>query len=467
MKINILTVLLYLSGLIITGCGNNQPKDGTNENTKDSTSTVETHSTFDATQNIAPEWSKDAVIYEVNMRQFTKEGTIRAFMEHLPRLQELGVDILWLMPMHPISEKNRKGTLGSYYAVQDYQKINPEFGTDEDFKALVDKAHEMGFKIILDWVANHTGWDHWAIEKHPEWYTKDSTGNMQPPVADWTDVADLNYDNPAMRQYMIESLEYWVKNFGVDGYRCDVAGMVPVDFWNDARIALEKINPNVFMLAEAEERKLHDKAFHMGYAWHFHHIMNQIAKGEMGAKEVKEYFEKAKEEYPNNIYRMYFTSNHDENTWNGTVFERMPNSYEMFAAMSFITPGMPLIYSGQEAGLDKRLAFFDKDEIQWKEHQMGNFYKKLIQLKTDNPALWNGNYGGDFNLEVSAYEDMLIMTRTKGDNVVIGYFNITDKQAQIPNNDPTGFVDFGTNEQPENTKNLTLAPWEYRIWVKK
>jgi glycosidase len=238
-----------------------------------------------------PEWSHDAVIYEVNVRQYTPEGTFDAFSKHLPRLQELGVKVLWFMPIHPISVKNRKGSLGSYYAVQDYKKVNPEFGTFDDFKKLVEQAHDMGFKVILDWVANHTGWDGTWISNHPEWYNRDSLGQIIPPVADWSDVADLNYNMSEMRAAMIDALKFWVAEANIDGYRCDVAGMVPVDFWEEARAELDKIKP-VFMLAEDEsESELLVNAFNANYGWELHHIMNMGAKGEAGVPEVKAYFE--------------------------------------------------------------------------------------------------------------------------------------------------------------------------------
>jgi glycosidase len=221
------------------------------------------------------EWTKNANIYEVNIRQYTPEGTFNAFAQHLTRLKGMGVDILWFMPINPISEKNRKGPLGSYYAVADYQKVNPEFGNLDDFKNLVNQAHELGMKVIVDWVANHTGWDNWLIEKHPDWYTHDDSGQILAPVADWTDVADLNYDNADLRKYMIESLEYWIKEADIDGYRCDVAGMVPLDFgWKPSK--LDAIKP-VFMLAEWEAPEAH-LAFDMTYGWEFHHIMNEIAQ---------------------------------------------------------------------------------------------------------------------------------------------------------------------------------------------
>lgn len=309
-----------------------------------------------------PDWAQNATIYEVNVRQYTPEGTFAAFQKHLPRLKELGVDILWLMPINPIGEKNRKGTLGSYYSVKDYKDINPEFGNKNDFKNLVDEIHKLGMYVIVDWGANHTAWDHNWVINHPEYYTKDSLGNFVPPVADWADVVDLNYDNTDLRKEMIDALCYWIKDFNIDGYRCDVAGMIPTEFWNNAREELDKIKP-VFMLAEWETPDLHEKAFEMTYAWEIHKLLNSIYKGEKSPEDLKDLIVNDKRKFQDYAYRMLFTSNHDENTWNGTEFERLGEAAEMFAALTYVIPGMPLIYNGQEAGFNKRLEFFEKDEI--------------------------------------------------------------------------------------------------------
>ncbi|MBN1926810.1 MAG: alpha-glucosidase C-terminal domain-containing protein [Prolixibacteraceae bacterium] len=380
-----------------------------------------------ASEAFFPEWSHDAVIYEVNIRQYTPEGTFKAFQQHLPRLKELGVEILWFMPIHPISEKNRKGTLGSYYAVQDYKKVNPEFGTLDDFKMLVDVCHKLGFKVLLDWVANHTGWDNVWIAEHPEWYTTDSTDAIVSPVADWSDVADLNYDKHDMRAAMIDALKYWVNEADIDGYRCDVAGMVPVGFWEDARAALDSIKP-VYMLAEDEGvKELLKKAFNMNYGWHFHHIINQIAKGEAGVKEVKDYFALVDSTYPAGSYPMQFTSNHDENSWNGTVFERLGNAAETMAALTFTIPGMPLIYTGQEAGNTKRLEFFEKDEVDWSNLEMQEFYSGLINLKQENSALWNGESGAPILfLSTSDESNLLAFSRAKDNSKVLAFFNLSE-----------------------------------------
>ena len=410
------------------------------------------------------EQSKSATIYEVNLRQYTPEGTINAFIKHIPRLKALGVDILWIMPIHPIGEKNRKGSKGSYYAVKDYKAVNPEFGTKEDFKKLVETAHENGMMLILDWVANHTAWDNPWIESNPEWYTQDSTGKIIAPVDDWTDVADLNYDNEGLRAAMTDALVYWVKEFNIDGYRCDVASMVPNDFWESARDAMEKVKP-VFMLAEAEEPKLHKKAFDANYAWELHHIMNEISKGKQNANHLRKYFKKEPTRFADSIYRMGFTSNHDENSWNGTVYERMPNSYKTFAVFTYAAPTFPLIYSGQEAGLDKRLKFFEKDTIEWKENEMAVLYKQLNDVKHKTPALWNGRYGGAIDtVKTNNSKKIFAFTRQKDDSKILAVFNFSDKEVEVQFKDfkcEKTFADIFSDKKITSKDKLKLEPWGY------
>ncbi len=411
-------------------------------------------------------WSEDANIYEVNIRQYTPEGTFSAFQKHLPRLKEMGVEILWLMPIHPIGEKNRKGELGSYYAVQDYLGINPNFGTEEDFRALVKEVHMLDMRIIIDWVANHTAWDNALIEQHPEWYTHNEEGEIIAPVEDWSDVADLNYDNPEVPNYMVEALKYWVREFNIDGYRCDVAGMVPVEFWNRARTALDSIKP-VFMLAEGNEPELHE-AFDMTYAWDLHFIFNEVAQGKKDASHIVARLQEEKEKYPEEGYRMLFTSNHDENSWKGDVYERMGEAVPTFAALTVALPGMPLIYNGQEACMDKSLAFFEKDTIMWKTCEMFDLYKQLLHLKKDNPALWNGLHGGSMELITSADDkELLIFSRTKKTNSLLAIFNLSDKQQEYTLPEELNLSGF-TNSLSERTLEKTgeLTPWEFMIFTK-
>jgi glycosidase len=421
---------------------------------------------------VNPDWSKNANIYEVNVRQYTQEGTFKAFENHLPRLKEMGVDILWFMPIHPIGEKNRKGTLGSYYSIRDYKAVNPEFGTMEDFQSLVKNAHDMGFKVILDWVANHTSWDHAWVEQHPEFYTKDSLGNMVSPY-DWSDVADLNYDVPQVWDSMSDALRFWVTEANIDGYRCDVAGMVPTGFWERVRAELDSIKP-VFMLAEAEQVDHHFKAFDMSYAWELHHLFNQIAKGEKNANDLQSYFDRMDTTYPAAAYRMVFIDNHDENSWNGTVEERLGDAAGLFAVLSYTLPGMPLIYSGQETGLAKRLEFFEKDLIDWDyDSPLMKFYTQLSALKHDNMALWNGQFGGNMTLlPTTSDEQVFAFLRERSDSRVLVISNMSDK----PIMDLTlsgdlhfsKYVNFFSGEQMDLTENtqFNLEAWGYNVFVK-
>jgi glycosidase len=420
--------------------------------------------------NSPPEWSYNKTIYEVNTRQFTSEGTFKAFEKHLPRLKELGVGILWLMPIHPIGEKNRKGTLGSYYSVKDYKAVNPEFGTLKEFKALVDKIHNMGMYVIIDWVANHTAWDNVWVEEHPDFYTRDSSGNMIPSVPDWTDVADLNYDNKELWAAMIDALKFWVEECDIDGYRCDVAGMMPVEFWIEARKELDKVKP-LFMLAEWDTPEMH-LAFNMTYDWDTHKLMNAIAKGEKTARDMINNLNDDKNSYPQKTFRMHFTSNHDENTWNGTVFERLGAAAELFAVFSFLIPDMPLIYTGQEAGLNKRLAFFDKDEVEWREHEFQKLYTHLIKLKNNNDALLNGERGGKITwLNSTDKKNILAFTRAKNKDKILAIFNFSDKEVEFEIDDKTisgTYKNYFTGNVETFTakENLKLGPWEYKVLLK-
>jgi glycosidase len=376
------------------------------------------------------EWWNNSTIYEVNLRQMTQEGTFKAFQEqHLDRLADLGVEIIWFMPLHPIGEKNRKGGLGSYYSVKDYTAVNPEHGTMEDFKALVDAAHAKGMKVIIDWVANHTAWDNVWVEAHPDWFTKDSLGNFMPPVADWSDVIDLNYDNAQMRAEMIRSMQFWLTDADIDGFRCDVAEWVPTDFWVEARAALDTVKP-VFFLAEGEKHELH-QAFHMTYSWSFHHLMNQLAKGEKGASDLPKYWASHDSVYAPKDICLQFITNHDENSWNGTAIERMGDNRKAFAVMSFTIPGMPLIYSGMEADIDKRLLFFEKDAIDWKDYPLNGFYKQLVALKTNNPCLKNGVEGGVLKFYSIGDERLIAYSRTKDEHQLVVLLNLSSENATV------------------------------------
>ena len=420
---------------------------------------------------VHPEWSRNATIYEVNIRQFTPEGTFTAFQEHIPRLKKMGVDILWLMPINPVGIKNRKGSLGSYYSVKDYKAVNPAFGTLEDFRKVVETAHQHGMKVIIDWVANHSSWDNPWITEHPEWYTKDSLGRMVSPY-DWSDVADLDYSNAGLRAAMLDALKYWMEETDIDGYRCDVAGMVPDDFWDSARAGLDKIKP-VFMLAEAEGPQFHTRAFDMTYNWELHHIMNSIAKGKKNAKSIDTLYQKLDTLYPADAYRMLFTSNHDENSWQGTEFERMGEASICMAVLTATLPGMPLVYSGQESAFNRRLKFFEKDTIDWKDYRLEPFYQKLFALKHAYQPLWNGTWGGKM-VRVNTSLDSVVFAfirEKEGDKL----FVVTNLQGQVNEVSLKGdsfagnYKEWFSEEKASFQKGavIRLKPWEYRVYIRK
>jgi cyclomaltodextrinase len=426
----------------------------------------------DTVPEYPPFWSYSTTIYEVNLRQYTKSGTIKEFMPHLERLQKMGVGLLWFMPVQPIGLKNRKGSLGSYYSISDYVGMNSEFGTMEEWQALVEKAHDLGMYVILDWVANHTAFDHPWIKDHPEYYVQDEKGVIKSPVEDWTDAADLNYNNLEMRMAMIESMKFWVRTTKIDGFRCDVAEMVPVDFWPQARAALEQVRPGLFMLAEGEKPELHKRAFDMTYTWSLFHPMNDIAAGKKNAKAIDEYLKEQKS-WPSNAFRMYFTSNHDENSWNGSNHEKMGVASRAFAVLTFGLNGMPLIYSGQEANLNKRLRFFDKDTIQWNNYPYGEFYTKLARLKATEKALEHGEKGGEFiKLASGNDENVYAFMRRKGTSKVVFILNLSSKNQKVTleNSDIAGSnteIFTNINQVSKSKLSLTLAPWEYKVYTYK
>ncbi|MEM9234135.1 MAG: alpha-amylase family glycosyl hydrolase [Pseudomonadota bacterium] len=417
-----------------------------------------------------PEWTRDAVIYQINTRQFTTEGTFAAAQAHLPRLAEMGVDILWLMPIHPIGELNRKGSLGSPYAVKDYRAVNPEFGTVDDLKAFVEAAHDLGMYVILDWVANHSAWDNPLTETNPEWYARTSEGDFMPtPGTDWSDIIDFDYSQPGLREYMTESLVYWVRDVGIDGYRADVAGFVPLDFWETARARLEEVKP-VFMLAEWQTRDLHAEAFDATYAWAWKEAMQDVAKG-AGAGRLKGYYYENFNTWPEDSYRMVYTDNHDQNAWDGVAAEIYGPAYEAAIVLSFVGEGIPLIYNGQEADLAHQLEFFEKDEIEWKEGQYAGLFRQLIALKTNTKALWNGAAGARF-VEVpnNRADNVFSFVRAGEEDRVFAVFNLSDETQSIQFETERHF---GTYTEPlregrsvmiDERSSFELSPWGYRVF---
>jgi len=383
----------------------------------------------------------------------------------------MGVDILWFMPINPISVKNRKGELGSPYAVADYKGVNPEYGTLEDFDAMVDAIHEAGMKIIIDWVPNHTGWDNPWITEHPEWYTQDEDGSIIDPIDyntgeswGWTDVADLNYDNKEMRKEMINSLLWWMNERHIDGFRMDVAHGVPDDFWDEASDALFG-NSELFLLSEGEvPEHRNNQNFHMDYGWSFHHLMNDIAKGEKNVTDLYAWKADNEAKY-NKGFHMNFTSNHDENSWAGTEFERMGEGHKAFAVLTQTFEGMPLIYSGQEEPLKKRLDFFSKDPIGFKNYEYEEFYTKLNDLKERNKALWNGPYGGPIQF-IGESEDIVGFQREKDGDKVVVMINLSDQPSEfnvISHINGVKDIFTGKSVHYHDGDKIPMQPWEYIV----
>jgi glycosidase len=417
------------------------------------------------------DWTKNASIYQINTRQFTAEGTFRAAEKELPRLKELGVDILWLMPIHPIGQVKRKGPLGSPYAVRDYLGVNAEFGTFEDFKHFVDAAHGLGLHVILDWVGNHTAWDNVLRTSHPEWYAKNHKGDPSPtPWYDWDDIIDLDYDNPGLRRYMTQAMTYWVREAGVDGYRADAAGLVPQDFWDNASRELRAIKP-VFMLAEWESRDMHAVAFDASYAWTWWDTLRNITDGKADATALYTYYAWNQKFYPKQAYRMLYTTNHDKNSWDGTEFEIFGPAVDSAIVFSFVSEGMPMIYNGQEAGNRKRLAFFKRDPIKWQASPYGDLFKKLLALKKQNTALWNGEWGARM-LQVpnSNPKKIFSFVRQNEKDKIFAVFNLsaTPVQAKFTDRLHHGrYRDFTTGETVtvNDASHLPMRAWSYKLFV--
>ena len=419
------------------------------------------------------DWVYDAAIYEVNVRQYTSEGTFSAFEQHIPRLKDLGVGILWFMPIQSIGKVERKGSLGSYYSIKNYTEVNSEFGTLADFRSVVDKAHASGMKVILDWVANHSSRDGVWLENE-DWYVTDSLGNVVAPY-DWSDVAKLNYENDAMRDAMVQSMLWWVREADIDGFRCDVAGEVPTDFWLRVTDSIKSVKPNIFMLAEAEKPELNDKAFDAFYAWDFHHKMNSVAQGKENVDSLRASLNRINDNFSPRAIPMYFTSNHDENSWNGTEFERMGDAAATFAALSYVLPGMPLIYSGQEVGFNRRLEFFEKDNIDWasaaNKSELTELYKNLNAFKKSNLALFTQEKGGEMvEIGNNKPDKVWSFKRVKGDNEVQCIFNLSDENIKVSFEEEMagdGFIDFDNKMALHGVDSIGFQPWGYIIFHKK
>lgn len=417
-----------------------------------------------------PSWSAQSNIYEVNLRQYSSAGTIKEFEKDLPRLKGMGVEILWFMPITPIGKKERKMTeneLGSYYAVMDYQAVNPEFGTMADWKAMVKHAHKMGFKVITDWVANHSAVDNYWMTAHPAFYVHDAAGNTVSPY-DWTDVKKLDYTNRELCDSMTAAMLFWIKESDIDGFRCDVAEDVPADFWKDCIATLRK-KKYVFMLAEGEKANLHQAGFDATYAWDMMREMGFLYTGKHSIQQFDSALNLTIAKFPATAYRMYFTTNHDENSWNGTEFEKYGDAYKAFAVFSqTIYQTVPLIYNGQEIPNKKRLKFFVKDPIDWKKYlAMESFYKTLLKLRKNCPALAAG--ASYKRLTSTKEEAVFAYQRQSGAYKVVVILNLSNKpqhfsimDAGIRGKPMNVFV--GAKEVVNGKKEFSVEPWGYIIY---
>lgn len=453
--------LALVVGIFFTSC---EKKSETKlENT-------ETQATNIAIAPFTAEMAETAVIYEVNVRQFSPEGTFAAVTKEIPNIKKLGVKILWLMPIHPIGEENRKEGLGSYYSIKDYRGINPEFGNADDLRELIAEAHKNGIYVIMDWVANHTAWDHPWVKQHPDWYETDKEGKMISPY-DWTDVVALNYDNQEMRKAMVADMKYWLDEFEIDGFRCDMAHEVPTDFWDWAKPQLAS-GREIFMLGETENTDLlANDAFDAAYGWELHHIMNDIANGKKNVSAIDSYMASLSSKWQPDDYKLLFTSNHDENSWAGTEYERMGDAVETFAALTYALPSVPLIYNGQEEDFNRRLKFFVKDSIDRNPNaKMRGIYEKLGELKITNEAFNGGKKAAAYErIKTSDDQSILAFKRKKNSTEAyfVGNFTKAVKEVSIP---ITGtFKNFMSGKEItlDGKSKVKFQPWEYYILVQK
>ncbi len=419
-------------------------------------------------------WVHTTNIYEVNLRQYTKPGSFAAFVIHLPRLKDMGVEVIWLMPVTPIAVQNRKGTLGSYYACSSYTQTNPEFGTIAEFKELVKQVHALGMKVIIDWVANHTGWDHEWTKSNPDFYEKNEDNSFRPPVESWEDVIKLNFSNHTMRMAMIDAMKFWVNECGIDGFRCDMAMLVPFDFWVEARKQLDAIRP-LFWLGEFDvwSDEIFGHVFDVSYSWHWMHVSNEYFQKHRRILELDKVLSGYKHKHPFHHMLSFFTSNHDENSWNGTEYEKYGEMALPLAVFSCLYAGIPLLYSGQELPNYKRLAFFDKDEIEWEaEISLHRFYKTLLTLRKQHPALPAAHLETiTWRIATSKPDALFCFLRKNKEREVLVVLNFSDEQQNYFLHDMRVRGHFrnvftGRKKELAHDTKLSIEPWGWKVWEK-
>lgn len=415
------------------------------------------------------DWIYSTNIYEVNIRQYTQEGTFHAFAAELPRLKDMGIEVLWFMPVTPISHEKRLGSLGSYYACSDYAAVNPEYGTLDDFRHLVQSAHALGLKVIIDWVANHTGWDHRWITEHPDFYRRDIDGHFFDQHG-WADVIDLNYDNKALWEAMLEAMRFWIKECDIDGFRCDMAMLVPLAFWRYVRTELDMIKP-LFWLAECEEIDYHE-VFDVTYAWKLLHSMEAYYRKETGISGLNKVLTYYREIFPSGALRTLFITNHDENSHSGSEYERLGKAVGAFAVLCCTWDGIPLIYSGQEMPLTRRLKFFDKDPIEWNgRYELHHFYKTLLTLRKVNTALRAGDTEAlPVRLTTTADNFVVAFYRQKGNDSVLVLLNLSEEnKALVHLSAPAPYGKYqnvftGSKLVVDEHTGFHLPAWDYQVY---
>ncbi len=420
-----------------------------------------------------PEWVKDAAIYELNLRHFTPEGTLAAAQAHLPRLKALGIGIVWLMPIHPVGKVRPAGPLGSPYAVRDFRGVDPAYGGMDDLKRFVATAHGLGLKVILDWVGNHSAWDNPLTTEHPDWYERTADGKLRSPSwFTWNDVVEFDYAAPGLQRYMADAMAFWVREGGVDGFRADAAGLMPLEFWNRTRAELDAIKP-VFMLGEWESRDLHYAAFDATYAWSWTRALEAFAAGRGSMDELRAYYAWDGRFWPKNAPRMLYISNHDANSWQGTEYERYGPALDAAIALSIASEGMPLVFNGQEAGNRRRLKLFERDPIVWREDPQGELYRRLLTLRKRHPVMWARPWGGPIEEVVNDDQaHVLSFLRQRGDDRMLAIFNLSaePRVARLTVAGQTGaWRDQGSSETIDMNKpaRVAMPPWSWKLFFAK
>ena len=412
-----------------------------------------------------PLWSQNKTIYQVNLRQFSTAGDFNSLGERLPELKKLGVGIIWLLPVYPIGGNNSGDTTKNFYAVKDFKAISPDLGNEDDFRDLIKAIHQQGMYIIMEWVSNQTATDNVLTASHPEYFRKDENGKFISPAGK-NDLIGFDYNNPALRNYMLEAMQYWVNEFDIDGFNCTAAEKIPVDFWDQVRRKLELIKP-VFMSADGEAAYLHNRAFDMTCSWQLYYALNNVAQGREKVTKIEEILRQEQRLYPPSAYRMRFTETYNENPEAGTAIERLGDAAKTAAVLTATIPGKPMIYNGQEAGLEKMSAPFKEDSIQWKESVFRNFYSKLFSLYRDNPALYQGKM-----VKISPDDEAAVyaFARVKENYKVVVVLNFSANQRTIELESdelPGKYTELFSNVPLtfEEDRLFDLEPWAYRVFV--